>query len=935
MGIALRQPASRQLGEAGQNRARLFFEEEFGWGPVDTGAHDLGTDLFVQLRNRQLDDLGLMIGVQVKRGASYFSRPKHRDGRSGWWICGSGQHAEYWLNHHIPHILVLISGDGEMWWVPLDHEHLEHTSSGEVGVFVPAESRLDKASAGPLLQLAAQARREAPGLQGASWSFRLEQLPASDWARYALLAPRLVAPHRNRSVADHGALRWPGAAALCLRADVGHWRRFADEQPAIPSPSQAREHGDPGWRFAGRLYAWLAEGTWTPGKPGENYASDLVAANSVCAALASLDAGDPQTSIDICEAALANTLPAADHGWLQTIRARLLREAGDDAAALDAFRAADESLDGITRHDPTVDLLRSAALTGLFNADPLGVDVDLPRLIRAWDTAPNWWRGQQVAGGLERLTDQLFDPWSERLVVHLARDTTARRGLFSAWTIARLGGAWEDARSALSRLGMADLMLGVADPVDGLSELRASGAHRQLVAAVERFRRHGPLSAVLELVREVKPAMLRSTVACDMALLATAGNYCTDEQAPALVDRLIEEVVTPTWLSARRGPITATQVIRALSGLADFVTTEQADMLAEYLLTLTSVGGAELGDWLRLATRLQPSDRTSDKAAVRVEQLGAEEPLAMPLARLAADSGGTRLRLAHRLLLDGNLDGLDLLQAWDEMHAEAVAPVLIALRRGIDRSRGVRKPDGKVTYPSGGRDELLTLTELVLFHPSAGEEGGWSTLLPTIADGTVFVELKRAALLRLTHFSSRVPPALRKSVHTALSTALSLPKRESPFPPGFEQPIGGALDVAWLEFHPDGVSAAPEVVFRLLAREDARADCASYLGLHPGWESVLAALLSDEDWRVRMNAAESLAIRLARTTSPGPDWSVPLLAAVDRGGETIPAAIIRGLSHPDPVHPSPVGVVVLLDALASHPSRAVRIAAARLLGCTS
>ena len=101
----MRQSATGQRGEAGQAAVVVFFED-LGWGPVATGGQDLGTDLFVQVRRKDLADLSGLLGVQVKTGDGYFGKPTHVGGVKGWWFRESdARHESYWSDHHVPHIL--------------------------------------------------------------------------------------------------------------------------------------------------------------------------------------------------------------------------------------------------------------------------------------------------------------------------------------------------------------------------------------------------------------------------------------------------------------------------------------------------------------------------------------------------------------------------------------------------------------------------------------------------------------------------------------------------------------------------------------------------------------------------------------------------------------------------------------------------------------
>ena len=133
----MKQPETIQKGEIGEAFGSLFFNK-LGWGPVPTGRHDVGTDLFVQMRGPDLTDLGLLLGVQVKYGDSWF-KDGEEDGQAGWYLTeGADNHGDYWRDHHAPHILILVSKDMQTAvWAYLDGSTIQSTGVG-IKVFVPA-----------------------------------------------------------------------------------------------------------------------------------------------------------------------------------------------------------------------------------------------------------------------------------------------------------------------------------------------------------------------------------------------------------------------------------------------------------------------------------------------------------------------------------------------------------------------------------------------------------------------------------------------------------------------------------------------------------------------------------------------------------------------------------------------------------------------------
>lgn len=83
----MRASEQEQTGGVGVNEVAAKFER-IGWGPVPNTLHDLGIDLFVQARDDRLFDRGLIVGVQVKGGPSWFTEPALAEDGSlgGWWF---------------------------------------------------------------------------------------------------------------------------------------------------------------------------------------------------------------------------------------------------------------------------------------------------------------------------------------------------------------------------------------------------------------------------------------------------------------------------------------------------------------------------------------------------------------------------------------------------------------------------------------------------------------------------------------------------------------------------------------------------------------------------------------------------------------------------------------------------------------------------------
>ena len=133
--MSMQQPSRVQRGDIGETAAELFFKE-LQWGPLPTGVQDLGTDLFIQLRDKSGVDLRLMLGAQIKTGDSWFENPGNVGGQDGWWYKEPNKaHADYWINHHVPHILVLQSEDRtRRIWALLNKDTVIDTGAGFQGL---------------------------------------------------------------------------------------------------------------------------------------------------------------------------------------------------------------------------------------------------------------------------------------------------------------------------------------------------------------------------------------------------------------------------------------------------------------------------------------------------------------------------------------------------------------------------------------------------------------------------------------------------------------------------------------------------------------------------------------------------------------------------------------------------------------------------------
>ena len=191
----MRAASTETLAEKGVHRVAASFED-LRWGPVINRPHDLGTDIFVQVWPRGFD-IGIVIGVQVKTGDSYFAKPDgDPDAPVGWWYSESSKnHFNYWSGHALPHLLILHEHRTQVsYWVHVTSEAVHDTGQG-AKILVPSTSTLDVEHVDELLAVAGTGRSSV-AFEGSTWTGGADT-PSTDQLRFALIAPRLIATRRR------------------------------------------------------------------------------------------------------------------------------------------------------------------------------------------------------------------------------------------------------------------------------------------------------------------------------------------------------------------------------------------------------------------------------------------------------------------------------------------------------------------------------------------------------------------------------------------------------------------------------------------------------------------------------------------------------------------------------------------------------------------
>ena len=770
----MRQPKAKQIGAKGETAAKLLFEE-MGWGPVATGDHDLGTDLFVQVRDASRADLGLLMGVQVKTGNSFFRRTASVGGRKGWWYAETPRkdrptHKQYWLNHVAPHILILQTEDlSRRVWAPLSSETIEDTGAG-IRVFVPDQT-LDATSKNELIGMAGAARTR-PSFEGENWRFSIHDLDASQHARYAMILPRLVEPHRNRGIS--APLRWAEAVAICIRANPERWSQIAQQRQDVPSPDDALQADDPGWRFAAGIYAWVTTGSTDNLEvlAADRLPESIRAARAV--ALASVwTLGDwPREAARLLEDELALTTAPADRAWLLVHLARAHIEVGGLEESAKLLSEAQRAI-AASPADASTSAIQAAAVWERFETTTF-FDRDIASVATALDTTASWWIAESTASGLTEAAKAHFRAWSHDDAVRLGGRERIHNDLLAAELSAQLAGNHGSWRSHAALRAIVDLTTypdAEISYLGALNTLRRSGDDENLRLALKHLREGGPLSPIAELVEQIDLVnSTRTSIRADLVALQTAGSYCSEVQALSLIDGLLLE------LEGKTGAIQAlgaqldrvAKIIDALIGLHAFFAPAHWNRIVVWVSELPGDTHEITGSAVRRLTAGVPPLDNNHKTLVedRIAHLPADGWLSKVLTNLlGATDEQTRPALAARLAT-GDLSALDGYPDLGELTVAETAALRTWVEGHVAELTAAATPG---VFAKHSYDVPLLCAQLSCLHPN---DADWRVLANFLSETKVPVQQKRTAAKMLAANPDDVPAHVRTLI---ASTARNRP----------------------------------------------------------------------------------------------------------------------------------------------------------------
>jgi hypothetical protein len=928
------------LGDIGE-RAVSFKLSKFHWNVLPSNNLDEGTDLFVMTSD--VDQHGAL-GVQVKTGPSYFKRPKRDDEGNvlGWWYYESSpHHFDYWTGHTVPHILVLYDDDADAaYWVHVTPDKVISTGKGRK-ILVRREWTVDGDHRGEMLAVA-HGQGNSPTLEGTAFSGAAEDIAPEDQLRYALIAPRLVAPHRNAG--HQSAITAVEAVALLAQGRFRDLVAFAEQHPEVPDPrGEPPEGSDWAWSFTAAIWDWATtdsvdrlRASFASASTGSEKAASGVFFACALQRVQSYGKGvEPQARQSEAIAVLdelmqEGDLGASDLGWVLVQRARSKSESGqDDEAKSDADMALSKFLD-------TGDVT-TTALAGAAHATVWGIvaarnfeEADLASLMTASDNAVSWWRSQAISGALTSAASTHFNTWAEKRSQVLIGGDAADNDLFAAELNADLlgdRGIYGHIASLKARQRMMSAASSrdeVAELVEGLDVLRGSGDASSLESAIVHLRRVGPSEAVANSVNKISAdGWTPTTAAANFSALTLAGDLVEEAAASDLllwITRLVAGETTDYEQLVLRAVLVEHAVFGAAAGLMRSAHSSTHQAVARMIGLLPRPQVDHPVSRLPEVIWQLDFDQVPGPERSALSELGRNDQGRLGVAILgwlAANKDGEALTELRRRAASGDLAALEglRLQAIDEAEAASIIERLTGIvTNTISSAR-------KGSLSIGGRDHSGALTRLNFLFPKLAV---WDAIVELLCEPRVLEDDKLSPCYQIVETPDKLPEETRNRLAEDIdSIGKAVRAFGRPSDSGLDVVISVALDAAI-------DSDADTAIARLVSGAPQHRQGAALLlgsGYRPNMQPALAALAGDTHFEVRRATAEAVG-KLA-TGSPSPQIGELARHLAAHRGTELPEALLIGMSREK--RPLPDIGAELARRLAGSPSARVRYHARRLL----
>lgn len=572
-------PARNELGLRGEQEIQHFFQMHH-FGVTRCESPDLGVDLRIEVKQvnpetHEIADLSYIVGCQVKTGDSYFSSESTcyyaGQERQGVWFRCDYKHRNYWTRSNTRVFLILQregpngepSSSHRYWqWLDdgglYDHVGKARDAGGSYKLFVPYDNKVDEHFCNHLIKTAQDHHRKQLLYTATMFTFDISQYKASQYARYALLLPDLVAPHPNRGF-DH-PLSWPEALALVAQRNPTRWTStldsFSTRYPDVPTLGEAIQSPDAGWRFAAAYYFALFENTTSMLESLQDIPPDLEAAKASLLASWAYGRQDYARTIRIVDNAIRriSCLSATDKAWLLIHKGNALCQSAQWDKAREAFKQSQSLMTNIDA-DLTAKRILNVASIALFDIEPI-TEKGLESLVAARDDDLSRFSLRRDANALNAAFKEVFTDWAEpnqqtigasdTLVIQcqLARDTNLLAGDIPAY------------REVLSKLAIIPLALrkdsGAERIIDSLSLFLRAGDSENLTLALEKIRDIVNPTIVSSFMNNLDSrSMDPLTAFANLDAVSIAGDFLNEKQTDRWYETLLEVLNNPMQFATR------------------------------------------------------------------------------------------------------------------------------------------------------------------------------------------------------------------------------------------------------------------------------------------------------------------------------------------------------------------------------------------------
>jgi len=918
--MAMRAPKHSAKGTSGQSFVKGQFEE-LGWGAISNPEHDVGTDLFIMARDARRFDLGALVGAQVKNWALEFDEPDVHEDCEGWWYADDEAHFDYWLTHRVPHLVIFYDRDAKAsYWVHVVQDAVVFTGKRRK-IFVPKDQTVDPAHFDALLAVALSS---SPGKtwEGSAWTPG-QELPADAQLRYALLAPRLVAPHGNASVDTVTAAQ---AVALVTAGRLSEIHgRYKETQPLL-DPELSASGDDFDWQLYAAVLTLVEKGKHDGLEKltAMEVAPERRAAATAVLAAALFEDGQVRNAIKV----LTKTLDAhddcnqVDHAWLRLHLARnLLQDGSLQRARSIALEVA--MIGQIAPADPTARFLSGIAADMLFTLSGWAAG-DLEQVIKARDNAASWWGDQKMSVGLGKHLEKAFKSWANDKSITFGGSDQTWLNLRSAMLISNFAGDTTSWRYEACQLGRHMLM--ISQDVDwvasALELFKLAGSKDDVKLAANRLLDIGPVGALVNVARGIDlRRSTRDSLHSDVELLGLAGKVLPEGMANRAARMLLAELASPERRIRRLRPSNPRYEEPLSLALARLFVACSAEVQAEIRLWVCMLPPVDDELIARNYASLVGNVPDREWSDAELQLLHARpdgdcDVLANALEQLFA-SRDTKLRAS---LLDRIERGdMAALSSWGDvtdLPARAAAGMTQSAAREVrDKIEEARK--GKYSYGSS-HDALHTLILMNVWHPASAD---WGACIEALAEDRSALKHLAAGIDLLIRIAQRVPDAVRAKLRTPLECLAA-------------RPPGRAQSISF--FGNTDLRGEALLLLTLLSPEDTAEDALIQL-LHgtseqiqagvqliamrrePSQLGVLVALSRQADLEIRAAVAGALAEWVSHDVARKQSHRL-LTDLVNEPGVKLATHVSRALFQGG----RSAGAEVIAEELASHPSAVVR-----------